>query len=173
MPDKILTEFIDPQWINKLKDKHITNEKLAEIIGMESTVAVSNLLNQKNNPSTHYRDVISKEFNITFDYIKIKDLILTISHISDRKISTNCKRVLFLLLLFEGKAPGAEIEVEELKKEGKTYGYKDKEIDEAIEKLVNKGLVEHKKDKVNLIFKGFRKLYDDESKEKKKNNKKK
>lgn len=47
MSDKILTEFIDPQWINELKDKHITNEKLAEIIGMESTVAVSNLLNQK------------------------------------------------------------------------------------------------------------------------------
>ena len=97
----IVSIYLIALWLNKLKDKHITNEKLAEIIGMESTVAVSNLLNQKNNPSTHYRDVISKEFNITFDYIKIKDLILTISHISDRKISTNCKRVLFLLLLLK------------------------------------------------------------------------
>ena len=33
MPDKIMTEFIDPQWINKIRDKHISYEKLAEIIG--------------------------------------------------------------------------------------------------------------------------------------------
>jgi transcriptional regulator with XRE-family HTH domain len=85
MPDKILTEFIDPQWINKLKDKHITNEKLAEIIGV-SPVTVSNYLNRKNNPNSHFQDVISNEFEITFDSINVKDLILTIIHISERKI---------------------------------------------------------------------------------------
>lgn len=133
MPDKIMTEFIDPQWIKELKDKRITNEKLAEIIG-KSKEGVSNLLNQKNNPSPKSRNAISEAFNISFESINIKDLILTISHISDKKISSNCKRVLLLLLLFRGKAPGASIKVAKLKEEGYNYGYGDKEIDEAIEK---------------------------------------
>ena len=89
----------------------------AEDLGI-SDIAVSNLFNQNNNPSESLRIIITEKYGITFDSVKIKDLILTVSRISDKKISSNGKRVLQLLLLFEGKAPGAEIKVDDLKEEG-------------------------------------------------------
>ena len=160
MPDKIMTEFIDPQWINEIRDKHISYEKLAEIIDLKSTVSVSNLLNQKNNPSPKNRNKMSEEFGITFDSIGVRDLILMLTHISDKELSSNCKRVILLCLLYNGKAPGAKIEVAKLKNEGNKYGYGEKEIDKSINKLVKKGLLEQNKDRVNLVFDGFKKLYD-------------
>lgn len=156
MPDKILNSFIDPKWIDQLNDK---NENLAEIIDV-TPKTITNYKTKKNNPKKDHRDVISKEYGITFDSIRIKDLILMLTHISDKILSSNCKRVLLLFLLSDG-VPGAEIEVEQLKEEGHTYGYCEKEIDEAIKKLVSKGIVEHKNDKVNLVFSGIKNVYEE------------
>ena len=162
MADKMLTEFIDPIWIVKLKkilhERNMARAMFAEDLGI-SDIAVSNLFNQNNNPSESLRIIITEKYGITFDSVKIKDLILTVSRISDKKISSNGKRVLQLLLLFEGKAPGAEIKVDDLKEEGFFYGYRSKEIDAAIKRLAAFGLVKQKQDKVKLDFKNCKKVW--------------
>lgn len=180
MPDKLMSYFFDPNWINQLKDK---NEKLAENIGVGAKT-ITNYKTQKYNPTEDHRNMMTKELGITFDKLRLKDLVLMLTRISDKEITTNCKRVLLLLLLSDG-APGAEIKVKKLKEEGHLYGYGDKEIAAAIKKLASKGIVSHNQndDKVSLVFEGIKKIFDkyqkaiedkkNEEKEKKKRKKKK
>ncbi len=134
----------------------IRERQLERLYNKTITVKISN---QNNNPSESLRIIITEKYGITFDSVKIKDLILTVSRISDKKISSNGKRVLQLLLLFEGKAPGAEIKVDDLKEEGFFYGYRSKEIDAAIKRLAAFGLVKQKQDKVKLDFKNCKKVW--------------
>lgn len=161
MPDKILGEFFNPKWIDQLEQqreaKGLTKEELAEELGV-TTQALGYWNSHANNPGVKKREEISEKFNIKFEPIGIKELILTVIHCSDRQISSNAKRVFVLLILFDGKIPGAKIKIEELETVASKYRYKGNRIDDALDKLVKADLVVREQDTVWLNYDGCKAL---------------
>lgn len=161
MPDKILGDFIDPKWIDILEQKRnaegLTIEELAEELEVEE-VTIKNWKARVYNPVPKKQDKIKEKFGISFGSIRIKELILTVIHCSDRQISSNAKRVFVLLILFDGKIPGAKIRIEELETVGSQYGYKENRIDDALDQLQGAGLVGRDHDSVWLNYDGCKAL---------------
>ncbi len=142
MADKILGEFLNPNWIEKLREEGTKTEgDIAGDLDNISIQSVSNWMTHTNNPTPHYRNMMTDKYGIEFESIKIKELLLKVSHVSNSIVSQNGKRAFLLLVLFAGKMPGAKISTSELVKYGERYGYKKRKIREGIENLERKNLV--------------------------------